>query len=341
MANAVSSIVSEDWPISLRPSARSASCRRRRAMGRREDGRADLGPAAGRLAGVSEESSRRPSSTAPEAQGGGLLHGDHDAPHGARADLQFILPPWLLFVVRAVITLDGSTAWTGSALAAAAPRRAALSPRTPQGEARLRAALLTSDNGLGVDRLKKLASSAGDAGDAPDVGAVVKAPARGRRRRARGVAYGDARPALRAARRAAVAAAAKPLTPELRETLPRRLPPRPEAAAGAPRRRRPLGGDAAFFEPRRSRRAAAARLAPAARRAAARIQAPSRPRAVAARARGRGRPGGGGGDRRGAGGGSGDRPVVATTRRRRCGVFRVRQVRLAGTGDGVRHAPWA
>ena len=162
----------------------------------------------------------------------------------------------MLFVVRAVITLDGFAAGMDpplSALAAAAPHaaRRALSPRTPQGEARLRAALLTGDNGLDVARLKKLAASAGDAGDAPDVGAVVKAllleDADGRALRR--VAYDvDARPALRAARRAAVAAAVQPLTPELRETLRgafRRAPtPPPVLPAGGDL----LGGDAAFFE---------------------------------------------------------------------------------------------
>ncbi|KAH8050709.1 hypothetical protein JL720_15326 [Aureococcus anophagefferens] len=59
---------------------------------------------------------------------------------------QFILPPWLLFVVRAVITLDGFAAGMDpplSALAAAAPHAACrvLAPRTAKGEAQLRASL--------------------------------------------------------------------------------------------------------------------------------------------------------------------------------------------------------
>ena len=260
MANAVSSIVSEDWPnlleafreIGLVPPSPNIWVDAKTGA-----------PTSGLLPGVwqacSEEEFAASFVDALEKASQGTA-GSFTEITTRLTELaltyQFILPPWLLFVVRAVITLDGFAAGMDpplSALAAAAPHaaRRALSPRTPQGEARLRAALLTSDNGLDVDRLKKLAASAGDAGDAPDVGAVVKAllleDADGRALRR--VAYDvDARPALRAARRAAVAAATKPLTPELRETLRgafRRAPtPPPVLPAGGDL----LGGDAAFFE---------------------------------------------------------------------------------------------
>mmetsp|Transcript_17620 Transcript_17620/g.22981 ORF Transcript_17620/g.22981 Transcript_17620/m.22981 type:complete len:359 (-) Transcript_17620:122-1198(-) len=63
---------------------------------------------------------------------------------------QFILPPWLLFVVRAVITFDGvaeSLSPPLSALDFAAPHaaRRVLAPLTPQGEADLRALLTKND----------------------------------------------------------------------------------------------------------------------------------------------------------------------------------------------------
>ena len=81
---------------------------------------------------------------------------------------QFILPPWLLFVVRAVITLDGFAAGMDpplSALAAAAPHAACrvLAPRTAKGEAQLRASLFEpGSTRLDVERLAALATAAAE-----------------------------------------------------------------------------------------------------------------------------------------------------------------------------------
>ncbi|KAJ8599994.1 hypothetical protein CTAYLR_001827 [Chrysophaeum taylorii] len=77
---------------------------------------------------------------------------------------QFVLPPWLLFVVRAVITLDGFAASMDpplSALEAAAPHaaRRVLSPATPVGERYLRAALLDETQSDALPRLKVSALS--------------------------------------------------------------------------------------------------------------------------------------------------------------------------------------
>ena len=262
MANAVSSIVSEDWPslleafreIGLVPNSPNVWVDAK-------TGEAVSGLLPGVWQACSEEAFAASFVEALEkaSQGkGGSFTKITTRLTELALTYQFILPPWLLFVVRAVITLDGFAAGMDpplSALAAAAPHaaRRALSPRTARGEARLRAALLKSDNSLDIDRLKKLAASAGDAGDAPDVGEVVQAllledvDGKALRR----VAYDvDVRPALRAARRAAVAACARPLAPELRATLRglrpfRRAQKSPPILPGGGD---DLAGDDGFFE---------------------------------------------------------------------------------------------
>jgi len=98
---------------------------------------------------------------------------------------QFILPPWLLFVVRAVITLDGFAAGMDpplSALAAAAPHAACrvLAPRTAKGEAQLRASLFEpGSTRLDVERLAALASAAAEMPCEDDACSVDTARQRG------------------------------------------------------------------------------------------------------------------------------------------------------------------
>lgn len=73
---------------------------------------------------------------------------------------QFILPTWLLFIIRAVLTLDGfAESLKISVLESAAPHaaRRVLAPRTQDGERFLRAALLDGNtNRLKLEKLSEL-----------------------------------------------------------------------------------------------------------------------------------------------------------------------------------------
>jgi len=199
---------------------------------------------------------------------------------------QFILPPWLLFVVRAVITLDGFAAGMDpplSALAAAAPHAACrvLAPRTPRGEAKLRAALLTEAGALDVGRLKTLAAAAAEMPCEADACSVETAAAAkddaanvvarvasllledADGRALRRVAYDvdvaplveDARAAAFAALRsecpppAALAGAVRAALAAPVRALRRRRRPTPADAARVRERDDPMAGDADLFEP--------------------------------------------------------------------------------------------
>ncbi|KAH8056354.1 hypothetical protein JL722_7663 [Aureococcus anophagefferens] len=196
---------------------------------------------------------------------------------------QFILPPWLLFVVRAVITLDGFAAGMDpplSALAAAAPHAACrvLAPRTAKGEAQLRASLFEpGSTRLDVERLAALATAAAEMPCEDDACSVDTARQRATTRRtsppaSRRCCSRTRTAAGRARRRGGAAAprARRRRARGLRRAAPaplrdaraargapaallRRLPGLGRAAAPPRTRRRPvadaLAGDARFFEP--------------------------------------------------------------------------------------------
>ena len=265
MANAVSSIVSEDWPNSWRPSARSASCRRRRTSGSTRR-RARRRPACCRASGgrAPRRSSRRPSSTRSRgvAGHGGLLHGDHDAAHGARADLP-VHPAALAFICGARgdhagrlrgrhgpaalgISGGGAARRAARAVAADAAGRGAPAGRAANQRQRPRRRPAEEARVVGGRRRRRAGRR----------GRRQGAPARGRRRPGAAARRLRRRRAAGARARAprAVAAATKPLTPELRETLRgafRRAPKPPPVL--------PAGGDLwaatrPSSRPRRSRR---------------------------------------------------------------------------------------
>merc|ERR1712091_199132 len=172
MANAVSSIVSEDWPnlleafreIGLVPPSPNIWVDAKTGT-----------PTSGLLPGVwqacSEEEFSASFVDALEKASQGTA-GSFTEITTRLTELaltyQFILPPWLLFVVRAVITLDGFAAGMDpplSALAAAAPHAACrvLAPRTAKGEAQLRASLFEpGSTRLDVARLAALATAAAE-----------------------------------------------------------------------------------------------------------------------------------------------------------------------------------
>ncbi|KAJ1450335.1 ABC1 family-domain-containing protein, partial [Pelagophyceae sp. CCMP2097] len=158
---------------------------------------------------------------------------------------QFVLPPWLLFVVRAVITLDGFAAAMDpplSALEAAAPHAATrvLSPRTRAGERALRAALLVDADAkpaqLDFKRLEMLAQQQQAAtGDAAAAGGAVAGDAPTSDVAAKVLALVLEQPGGRALRRLAVDVDSRDLAQRAaRYTRELALAPRPSRAAAPP-----------------------------------------------------------------------------------------------------------
>lgn len=148
MAIAVAAIVARDWPGLLAAFRDMGMIPANpfvwvdRVTGERADG---LGPGVWRI--CDEDEFAASFISALEADGRAALTFTDITERLTRLSLsyQFILPTWLLFIIRAVLTLDGfAESMQVSVLQAAAPHaaRRVLSPRTLAGEQYLRAALL-------------------------------------------------------------------------------------------------------------------------------------------------------------------------------------------------------
>ena len=167
MAGAVASILAKDWAGLLRAFRDIGLVPRKPkvwvdpATGQRTDG---LGPGTWKV--CDEEEFVAGFVAALEEEGDDVSFTDITARMTRLAlSYQFILPAWLLFVVRAVITFDGIAASMDpplSALEAAAPHaaRRVLAPLTPKGDKALRNAILVpGTNQLDVPKLMDLAQS--------------------------------------------------------------------------------------------------------------------------------------------------------------------------------------